>query len=250
MNHSPAGDEPTKTSSKVTGWVSHHKPISWLIIITAGLIIFLAAVPSSIQLFFWQELWGHRTLALMLIAFNLVALSLVWSTGQRIDTWAFLYINLWGNRPAWLDWLMLGITQAGSGFTPLVLALVIYLSGDHLLAYKLILGTLTLWLVVELAKAIVGRSRPFIHLAQVRIVGYRPIGRSFPSGHTTQAFFLALVLARHFQSTAWIILSLYGIALLVGITRMYVGAHYPRDVLAGAILGSVWGILVGFIDGY
>jgi membrane-associated phospholipid phosphatase len=36
---------------------------------------------------------------------------------------------------------------------------------------------------------------------------------------------------------------LYTIAFLVGITRMYIGAHYPRDVLAGAILGSIWGLL-------
>jgi membrane-associated phospholipid phosphatase len=38
--------------------------------------------------------------------------------------------------------------------------------------------------------------------------------------------------------------------LLVGITRMYVGAHYPRDVLAGAILGSAWGLLGVLVDGY
>ena len=43
---------------------------------------------------------------------------------------------------------------------------------------------------------------------------------------------------------------LYATALLVGITRMYVGAHYPRDVLAGAILGSAWGLLGVLIDGY
>jgi membrane-associated phospholipid phosphatase len=43
---------------------------------------------------------------------------------------------------------------------------------------------------------------------------------------------------------------LYALALLVGITRMYVGAHYPRDVLAGAILGSAWGLLGALINGY
>ena len=43
---------------------------------------------------------------------------------------------------------------------------------------------------------------------------------------------------------------LYAIALFVGVTRMYVGAHYPRDVLAGAILGSAWGLLGVLVDGY
>ena len=37
-------------------------------------------------------------------------------------------------------------------------------------------------------------------------------------------------------------------AALVAVTRMYIGAHYPRDVLAGAILGSVWGLLGVMID--
>ena len=48
----------------------------------------------------------------------------------------------------------------------------------------------------------------------------------------------------------WAALLLYTIALLVGVTRMYVGAHYPRDVLAGAILGSAWGMLGMIIAGY
>ena len=37
--------------------------------------------------------------------------------------------------------------------------------------------------------------------------------------------------------------ALYAIAVVVGFTRMYVGAHYPRDVFGGAILGSIWGVL-------
>ena len=42
----------------------------------------------------------------------------------------------------------------------------------------------------------------------------------------------------------------FGIAAIVGFTRIYVGAHYPRDVMAGAILGSVWGILTGLVEVY
>jgi membrane-associated phospholipid phosphatase len=38
-------------------------------------------------------------------------------------------------------------------------------------------------------------------------------------------------------------LSLYIIALLVGITRIYIGMHYPRDVLGGAVFGTFWGLL-------
>jgi membrane-associated phospholipid phosphatase len=105
-------------------------------------------------------------------------------------------------------------------------------------------------MVVELVKALVRRSRPIFRVTQARIVGYRAYGRSFPSGHTSQAFFTATLMAPRFHASAWVVFLLYAIALLVGITRMYVGAHYPRDVLAGAILGSAWGLLGLLVDGY
>jgi len=161
-----------------------------------------------------------------------------------------LFFNLRGRRPIWLDRIMLGFTQVGNGIIALGIASVLFLIGDRLLSYELILGTLTLWLVVELTKALLHRRRPFIRLAQARVVGHRVRGRSFPSGHTSQGFFMATLLAQHFHAPAWAALLLYGIALLLGITRMYVGAHYPRDVLAGAILGSAWGLLGAIVDPY
>jgi membrane-associated phospholipid phosphatase len=61
---------------------------------------------------------------------------------------------------------------------------------------------------------------------------------------------MATLMAQHFHASVWVVFLLYVMALLVGITRMYVGAHYPRDVLAGAILGSAWGLLGVIVDGY
>ena len=186
----------------------------------------------------------------MTLGFSLLALSLLWSAGQRMDAWAFLFFNLRGGHPLWLDKLMGGFTQIGNGMVIAALALILFLAGDHLLAYGLILGALTLWLVVELVKLLVRRRRPFIRLTQARIVGRRAIGRSFPSGHTSQAFFMATLLAGYFHAGVWAVCLLYALALMVGVTRMYVGAHYPRDVLAGAILGSAWGLLAGIVYGY
>ena len=45
----------------------------------------------------------------------------------------------------------------------------------------------------------------------------------------------------HFQLSLTVALGLYIIAALVGFTRVYLGVHYPRDVIAGAILGLIWG---------
>lgn len=249
MNPSPGVKAPA-TWDRFTFLVNHHQSVARLFILAAGLLVFLALLPASIRITFWESLQSHKVLAIMLIVFSLLAISLVWSTGQQMDAWVFLFFNLHGRRSLWLDRIMLGFTQIGNGIASLGIALVLFFASDHLLSYEIILGTLTLWLVVELVKLLIHRSRPFIRLIQARIVGFKPAGRSFPSGHTSQAFFMATLLAHHFHSSVWVVLLFYTAALLVGLTRMYVGAHYPRDVLAGAILGSAWGLLGLIFDGY
>jgi membrane-associated phospholipid phosphatase len=227
-----------------------YRPVVWLVFLTTSLVLFLAWMPSQMRLIIWHALVVRGILSGMLLVFSLLAVSLVWSVGQRVDVWAFLVFNLRGSRPVWLDWMMLGFTQIGSGTVALAIGLILLLASDHLVAYEFILGSLTLWMVVELLKALVRRSRPILRVTQARIVGYRAIGLSFPSGHTSQAFFTATLIVPYFHASAWVVILLYTIALLVGITRMYVGAHYPRDVLAGAILGIVWGLLGVLVNGY
>jgi membrane-associated phospholipid phosphatase len=227
----------------MTDWVREYRPAAWLVLLTISLVLVLTRMPSQMRIVIWHSLVTRGTLSSLLLVFSLLAISLVWSAGQSLDVWAFLVLNLRGSRPVWLDRTMLAVTQMGSGAFALVVGLVLFLLIDHLVAFELILGTLTLWIVVELVKALVRRSRPNIKVAQARIVGFRASGRSFPSGHTSQAFFMATLAVRHFHASAWAVLAMYAIALVVGVTRIYVGAHYPRDVLAGAILGCLWGLL-------
>ena len=230
--------------------VKRNPRITWLAGITVVLVVTLLLLPADVRSVFWVGLQAHAILASMLLIFSLVAVSLVWSAGQRLDSWVFLSFNLRGSRPLWLDKVMVGVTQIGNGFTTLAFAIIFFLAGERVLTYELILGTLSLWLVVMLVKTLVHRARPFIRLTQARIVGYRARGRSFPSGHTSQTFFVATLLIQHFHFNVGVSTLLYAVALLVGITRMYVGAHYPRDVLAGAILGSAWGLLGVVFEGY
>ncbi|MBN1668584.1 MAG: phosphatase PAP2 family protein [Anaerolineales bacterium] len=227
-----------------------YRQAAWLVFLTASLVLILAWMPSQIRIIIWQSLAARGILFGLLLVFSLLAVSLVWSVGQRVDVWAFLLFNLRGPHPVWLDWMMLVFTQIGGGIAALAIGLILFLSGDRLVAYELILGVLTLWIMVELVKALVRRSRPFFQVTQARIVGYRAGGQSFPSGHTSQVFFMAMLITSHFHTSAWVVFLLYAIAMLVGITRMYVGAHYPRDVLAGAILGSAWGLLGVLVDSY
>ena len=160
---------------RLTLWISLNRPLAWLVGLTAGLLLFLAWLPTYVRVFFWHGLQAQPILASMAVGFSLLALSLLWSTGQRIDAWTFLIFNFRGRHPAWLDRLMWGFTQIGNGIVIVALALILFFAGDHLLAYGLILGALTLWLVVELAKALVHRGRPFIRLS--RAAYRRPSGR-------------------------------------------------------------------------
>jgi len=227
-----------------------YRPVAWLVFLIASLVLFLVWMPTGMRSLIWIALTSRGILSGMLLVFSMLALSLLWSSGHQFDVWAFLFFNQGGYRPMWLDRLMLGFTQLGSGIFAFAIGLVLFAVGDRLGAYELILGTLTLWIVVELIKALTQRSRPSFHITQARIVGSLPIGRSFPSGHTSQSFFIVTLIAQHFELGPGVVILLYAIALLVGITRMYVGAHYPRDVLAGAILGSAWGLLGALVDEY
>ncbi|MBR9859547.1 phosphatase PAP2 family protein, partial [bacterium] len=61
---------------------------------------------------------------------------------------------------------------------------------------------------------------------------------SFPSGHTTAAFCMFGFLALSMRSRAWKVCGIL-VGVSVGLSRMFLGQHYPEDVLAGAILGTV-----------
>lgn len=227
-----------------------YRRLVLLALISAALLGLLRSLNQDVRRVLWTSFLTQRSLIVLTIIFTLLTLSLLWSTGQRLDTWIFIRLNLRGNHPLWLDRMMWVLTQIGNGGFGMILGILFYLVGERRLAVELLLGILSLWLAVELIKAIVERSRPFLTLEGTRVIGWRERGKSFPSGHTSQAFFMMTLLAYYFQPHAAINLLFYITAGLVGLTRVYVGAHYPRDVIGGAILGSVWGILTSLVEVY
>jgi membrane-associated phospholipid phosphatase len=233
----------------LTFW-GEYRRIILLVLIAAALFGFLASLAPGSRRLLGASLLAQRTVLILLLAFTLITLSLLFSAGQRLDTWVFMLFNLRGYHPLWLDRVMWAATQIGNGIFGILLGVILYFVGYQRMAIELLLGILTLWMAIELIKAVVERSRPFLTLEGTRVVGWKERGLSFPSGHTSQAFFMMTVLNQYFEFGALFTGLLYGLAVLVGFTRIYVGAHYPRDVIAGAVLGSVWGLMSELIEIY
>jgi len=228
-------------------WSAHRRRPAFLIILVTGLILFLIWLPGGTRASLWTALSAQRGLFVLLFLFAMITLSLIWTAGHRLDPRVFMLFNMWG-YPRWLDRIMWLVTQLGNMLTAFIAAFLFFILNDRRLAIVIIFGTLTLWLLVEIIKALSKRDRPFRTLDKARVIGWREKGDSFPSGHTSQIFFLMTLFILHFQFGIVATITLYAIAALVGFTRIYVGAHYPRDVIAGMVLGSVWGILAALLD--
>ncbi|MDP3985565.1 MAG: phosphatase PAP2 family protein [bacterium] len=93
------------------------------------------------------------------------------------------------------------------------------------------------WVTNTLIGLVLFRPRPFVALADVHQLVLRPISeKSFPSEHATLAFAIAVAVFLAHRRLGWWFLA--G-AVLVAVGRVFVGVHYPIDVVAGAIMGSV-----------
>lgn len=162
-----------------------------------------------------------------------------------MDLNIFTAIN--ASHSPWLDDLMLFATEVGrAGFVWLVIAAIAAVFPRHrMAAWRVALAVGLAYLVVDgVLKPLIDRSRPFEVVETVRIITTRPLTSSFPSGHAASAFAGALATARLFPAARPL---LWTLAATIAISRVYVGVHWPSDVLAGALigLGSAWFALGG-----
>ncbi|MBI3070726.1 MAG: phosphatase PAP2 family protein [Deltaproteobacteria bacterium] len=159
----------------------------------------------------------------------------------NLDRSIFLALN--GDGGAALDAVMQIFTWLGDAIVlaPLVLALLFFVNRAKFAPrFALVaIATASASVVTMVAKHAINRARPLAALgaATVHVVGKPVFERALPSGHATVAATVWLSLALIFPR--WRI-PLIAVALISGYSRIYVGAHYPADVLAGFAVGTAF----------
>lgn len=165
---------------------------------------------------------------------------------QHLDLTVLLWLH---DRPSALIGLMRVLTLTGSYgsiFLPIGIGLAIFARDTwRTLGLRLLLGLGIVLVVVDLIlKPLVARPRPYILLGRGFLLGPLPHGLSFPSGHTAAVFVGATIWA--LGSTRYRAI-VFPYAVAVGWSRLYLGAHWPTDVLAGAAIGFLSGYLASWI---
>jgi undecaprenyl-diphosphatase len=142
------------------------------------------------------------------------------------------------SRRARMLWTVL-TNLGGATFTVLATIVPLLLGGSLAIVARQALMTLAVsHLIVQIVKRTVGRPRPSRSIAHAaRVV--EPDRFSFPSGHATAAMSVAFIYASAYPSLAAPLVIFAG---AVGISRVFLGVHYPGDVLIGQLIAVLTGI--------
>ncbi len=144
------------------------------------------------------------------------------SLGSAVDRGARILSDLMRHGEAW-------------GVILLAMIAVDASSGLRVAAEAVPVIGLTMLTVNYPLKSFFRRRRPFLAFVKARVVGARPRDFSFPSGHAAAGFAGALILSAHAPAFAPFF---YALAVLVSLSRVYLGVHYLSDVTFGAFLGA------------
>jgi undecaprenyl-diphosphatase len=181
-----------------------------------------------------------------------VVLAFVACTGvfERFDVTVELAIHRLDSRP--LEAVMTAATVVGSNVvlfpTVALVALLAFRRGRRRASMLLVASAVTVAAIIELVKAIVARERPhlFVKIAV-------PTDGSFPSGHAMSAVGVygvvaAVLIALYPRAQRGVVVATIVLAIVIGLSRIYLGVHWPSDVIAGYTGGAaVLAVTVGLL---
>ncbi len=160
------------------------------------------------------------------------------------DTWLFYWINR-GHQNGFFDLVMPIITEFEHWRYPLLMLwIILFFGGDRSLKVTFFLLALLIGILDYSNsfgfKHLFDRPRPCNVLPGVHTFGGCPASFSFPSNHAANMFGAAFFLGYAYRRWRWVLMTS---ALLVGYSRVYVGEHYPLDVVGGLVLGGLGAVL-------
>ncbi|MCX8009814.1 MAG: phosphatase PAP2 family protein, partial [Ignavibacteria bacterium] len=159
-----------------------------------------------------------------------------------IDVSIFYFINRTLANPIF-DWMMPFITDIYHWYLVYILLwLILFFKGGKyrigLALMILILITISDQLSSSVIKDIFERVRPCNVLPDVHLLVGCSSSYSFPSSHAVNNFCMATFFSFYFKNLKWIFFS---VAFIVALSRVFVGVHYPSDVIGGALIGIAIG---------
>lgn len=155
----------------------------------------------------------------------------------ELDGNILLWIQEYLRSDLW-NWLWLNITKLGnSGWIWLTTAFfMLFFKKTRKVGIVSLCSIALCFLITNVGlKNLVARPRPYTQIPELILLGHMEKSFSFPSGHTANSFAVALIYYRMLPKK-WGVPAVV-LAALIGLSRLYIGVHYPSDVLGGFFVG-------------
>ena len=186
--------------------------------------------------------------ATVAIATSVIVVTSAMAWDGDVPGWEVAVLEFFNGWPDWLEPVIWAVQQVGNLVSPIIAGLIIlYFTRNwrHLVPFVAVLP-LKLGFEKAVVKQLVERERPFQSVGpeiEVRGPGFE--GLSFPSGHTTTAFAVGILVSA-FLPRRWRPLPVVW-AVAVGVSRLYYGEHNFLDVVAGAAMGTAFAAVLWFV---